>query len=138
MKSEELRERTMAFAVEVFKFGKPLFNASETRGIAEQLLNSATSLAANYRASQHARSSKEWRSKLGVVLEETDEAYFWLLFIRRALPHLSSDRALATLTDEAQQLTKIFGASLRTSKMNALITRSVVVSLVVGSLLLLS
>jgi four helix bundle protein len=129
MNSEQMRERTMVFAVDVFKLVRPMFNLAETRAVAGQLLDSATSTAANYRASQHARSSREWRSKLGLVLEESDESVFWLLFIQKAMPDFKSDRALAELADEANQLTKIFGASLRTSKRNALIQKTVVLSL---------
>jgi len=116
MTSEELRERTLAFALAVFEFLRPLFRSSETRNIAQQLLDAATSVAANYRAAGHARSSKEWRAKLGVVVEESDESAFWLLFIQRAgLSEVAHD-ALGSLLDEAQQLTRIFGAALATSR----------------------
>ena len=108
----------MAFGVAVFSFVRPLFRDAETRGIASQLLSAATSVGANYRAATHARSSKEWRAKLGVVVEESDESIYWLLFIKKALPEHAADPRLAELTDEAEQLTKIFGASLRTSRLN--------------------
>jgi four helix bundle protein len=119
MTSEQLRDRTMTFAVEVFTFAKPMFASAETRGVAGQLLDAATSTAANYRAASHARSPKEWRAKLGVVVEESDESVFWLIFIKLAIfPH-QSDAGLMKLTDEAQQLTRIFGAALSTSRKRA-------------------
>jgi len=92
MTPEELRERSMTFAVEVFKYARPLFASAETRGVGGQLVDSATSIAANYRAAVHARSPKEWRAKLGLVLEESDETVFWLQFIGRALPHMRCRR----------------------------------------------
>jgi len=119
MTSDELRDRTMAFSVDVFKFVRPMFGSADTRSVASQLLDSATSVAANYRACTHARSPKEWRAKLGVVVEESDESTFWLQFIKLALPHAERDAALRALSDESQQLTRIFGASLRTSRQKA-------------------
>ena len=43
-----------------------------------QLLRSATSVAANYRAACRARSSAEFHAKLSIVVEEADETVFWL------------------------------------------------------------
>ena len=122
MNSDELRERTMAFAVEVFRFLEPLFDQPKTRNVASQLLRAATSVASNYRAATHARSPKEWRAKLGVVVEESDESVFWLAFIQRAVSpksQVTNSRVADELTDEAQQLTRIFGAALGTSRRNA-------------------
>ena len=106
----------MTFAVAVFKFVGPLFQSAETRKVAGQLHDCASSVAANYRASGHARSSKEWRAKLGVVVEESDESLFWLLFIKLTGLRDDDKATLSKLTDEADQLTRIFSASLRTSR----------------------
>ena len=106
----------MAFAVEVFKFVRPMFQAVDMQRVAGQLHDAASSVAANYRASSHARSSKEWRAKLGVVVEESDESLFWLLFIKRTGLRDDDKSTLTRLTDEADQLTRIFSAALRTSR----------------------
>ena len=50
--------------------------------ITNQILRSATSMAANYRAVGRARSKAEFVAKLGVVLEEADETVFWLEMLR--------------------------------------------------------
>lgn len=42
------------------------------------MLRSATSTAANYRATCRARSLKEFYSKISIVVEEADESCFWL------------------------------------------------------------
>lgn len=84
MTQQELQERTLVFALAVFKFIRPLFRDAETRHIAQQLLRCSASVGANYRAACLARSSREWRAKLGVVPEEADEAFYWLEFLRRA------------------------------------------------------
>jgi len=46
--------------------------------IKRQLIRSATSTAANYRATQRAKSRADFLSKLGTVEEEADESLFWL------------------------------------------------------------
>ncbi len=44
----------------------------------KQLLRSATSVAANYRAACRARSQAEFFSKISIVVEEADETLFWV------------------------------------------------------------
>ncbi|HRW21067.1 MAG TPA: four helix bundle protein, partial [Bacteroidales bacterium] len=46
--------------------------------IGNQLLRSATSVAANYRATCRSRSKAEFFSKISIVVEEADESLFWL------------------------------------------------------------
>jgi len=55
----------------------------ETNVIGQQILRSATSVAANYRAAGRARSKAEFVSKIGVVIEEADETVFWLEILNR-------------------------------------------------------
>jgi len=82
--------------------------------ITRQLLRSATSVGANYRAVCRARSSADFVSKLGIVLEEADETLFWLeLLAESGAAH--SDQT-APLLKEANELVAIFVASLRTAK----------------------
>jgi four helix bundle protein len=50
----------------------------EARIIGKQILRSGTSIGANYRAACRSRSKAEFISKLGIVLEESDESVFWL------------------------------------------------------------
>jgi four helix bundle protein len=116
MDAEELRERTMALSVAVYRFIGPLVRRPETRHVAAQLLRCCTSTAANYRAACLSRSDREWPAKLGIVREESDESVFWLLFVQRT--GMAGDRRaeLDALVDEASQLARIFMASYRTSK----------------------
>ncbi len=61
-----------------------------------------------------ARSTADFTSKLGLVLEEADETLFWLELLVDA-GVLRRDQINASL-DEANQLVSIFVASLRTAK----------------------
>jgi four helix bundle protein len=77
-KHQELRRRTKDFALRVMRMCRTIPSTRETNIINNQILRSATGVAANYRAVGLARSKAEFISKLGIVLEEADETVFWL------------------------------------------------------------
>ena len=60
------------------------------------------------------RSRAEFIAKLGIVVEEADEAVSWLEFMRDG--QIASD---AELLSEAKQLCAIFTQSLKTARQNA-------------------
>ncbi len=87
--------------------------------VAYQLIKSATSVGANYRASQRARSDKEFIAKINIVLEEVDETLFWLeLIIEKKW---LKTKKLYLLLNEADELTAIFVSILKT--MNSKVKR---------------
>lgn len=109
----------MKFAIEIVRFCRSLPRDWEARELAKQLLRWGTAVAANYRASGRARSDKEFCSKIGVVLEEADEAQLWLELIPEAYPVV--DAAVhGPLHAEATELTAIFTASYKTARTNLL------------------
>jgi len=77
-KHKDLQDRTKAFALRVIKMSDALPRTRAANVITNQILRSATSMAANYRAVGRARSKAEFVSKLGIVVEEADETVFWL------------------------------------------------------------
>ena len=113
-KPEEMRDRTKRFAIGVVRLFRTLPKTEEARVVGKQLLRSATSVGANYRAVCLARSHAEFVSKMNVVLEEADECLFWLELMEEADILKRGDPS--GLRKEAQQLSWIFGASLRTAK----------------------
>lgn len=115
-KAEELQKRTTNYASRILKLFRSLPNCPEAHIIGQQLLRSATSVAANYRAACRARSRLEFLAKLGIVEEEADESVFWLEFLTDA--SLVRRERLKDLVSEARQLTAIFVASRRTVKRN--------------------
>ena len=76
--SEVLKDRTKRFALRVIRLCRSLPCTQEGTVITRQLLRSSTSVGANYRAARRARSTADFLSELGVVLEETDVTLFWL------------------------------------------------------------
>ncbi|NEM99383.1 four helix bundle protein [Pontibacter burrus] len=76
--SEQFKLRTKAFSVRIIKLFQALPKDAEAYILGKQLLRSATSVGANYRAACRARSKAEFVAKVGVSLEEADESQFWL------------------------------------------------------------
>jgi four helix bundle protein len=86
------------------------------RAIGNQLVRSATSVGANYRAACRSRSRAEFAAKLGVVAEEADESVYWLELVREG--KLLPDSKVTALLEEANELTAIFTSARRTSARN--------------------
>ena len=121
MNSQQLRERIVAWVVDVGGLASPLFRSNETSHRASQLKRAADAVAANYRAAQIARSHKEFIAKLSIALEEADEAVGWLeLSHREGL--LRGEAVLAAL-DEGRQLTRILAKSRETAQANEGVSR---------------
>jgi four helix bundle protein len=96
----------MTFAMAIVRFCGVIRISAEGRHISGQLLRSGTSVAANYRASRRARSRREFVAKLGIVIEECDEALFWLELLNNL--DLGERAAREQLMREANELTAIF------------------------------
>src|SRR5947207_208438 len=77
-KHQELRKRTKDFALRIIRMSQVIPTNREANVISRQILRSATSMAANYRAVGLARSKAEFIAKPGVVVEEADETVSWL------------------------------------------------------------
>ena len=90
----------------------PRGRAADVIGI--QLLRSATSVGANYRAACRARSRKEFIAKMGIVEEEADESDFWLgLLLERGLVDA---RLASSLRQRAGQILAMTVSSIRTAR----------------------
>ncbi len=76
--NQAFRERTKAAALRVIRLFQQLPRMGEAQVLGKQLLRSATSVAANYRAACRGRSGAEWFAKMCVCLEEADETQLWL------------------------------------------------------------
>lgn len=100
-----MEARTKRFVLDVIRFCRTLPATEEHRIIKRQLLRSATSVGANYRASQRGRSRAELIAKLGIVIEEADESGYWLELLLD-LGDINERHAHA-LRQEADELTAI-------------------------------
>jgi four helix bundle protein len=98
----DLRERTMQFAVATFRFCRTLPKSDEASDIVRQLRRAASSVAANCRATRRAQSDRAFVSKAAIVIEEADEAGFWLEFLVRV--ELIKKQVAGDLSTEANEL----------------------------------
>ena len=114
MTSKELKDRTRRFAVDVIQLSRELPLTLDGRTVGQQLIRCGTSVAANYRASCRARSRAEFIAKLGTVEEEADETLFWLELVVDS--KLATATRVEKLLKEADELTAIFVASVKTAK----------------------
>ena len=117
MTKEEMKKRTKQFALRVIHLASALPENAVGRVIANQLIRSATSVGANYRAALRARSTRDFSNKIGVVLEESDESAYWMELIieSKVIP----ENRVIGLLREANELTAIFAATHKTTKANA-------------------
>jgi four helix bundle protein len=116
MNSDELKRRTKQFALRVMKLADALPRGTAGRAIGGQLIRSGTSVGANYRAACRGRSKAESAAKMGIVAEEADESCFWFELIIEG--GLLEERLVKPLLDEANELTAIFTAAAKTSRLS--------------------
>ena len=117
VKHQNLKDRTQQFALDVIRFVESLPASETCRVLGRQLLRSATSVGANYRAVCRARSKNDFIAKMGIVLEEADESAYWielLIASNKARPNQSAE-----LLREANELVAIATASIKTARCNA-------------------
>jgi four helix bundle protein len=114
MTKEELKERTMEFAVRILKMADAMPKIVSGRTIANQIARSGCSVAANYRAALRGKSRADFINKITIVLEEADETGFWIELTERA--GLLPPKRLTKLHAEAEELTKIFNATRTTAR----------------------
>lgn len=106
----ELKQRTFEFAVAVGKLVQELPFSIINKAFTGQLIRSASSVGANYRAARRAKSEADFINKLKIVEEEIDESVYFLELIRVFNP--SVDNKANHLIDEGTQLLKIIVSSI--------------------------
>ena len=107
---EEMKVRTMRFAVNVIKLCNTLKKGKASDVVSYQIVKAASSTAANYRAACRARSKSEFFSKICIVVEESDETEYWLELIKESVLS-NNDELLNQLIKEANEITKIMSAA---------------------------
>ena len=92
---EQFRERTKQFALEVLRAAGDVPGSLAGNVLVKQLIRSATSVGANYRAACHARSKPDFIAKLSIAQEECDESVYWIELLG-ALELFGRRRCIAT------------------------------------------
>ena len=114
MKQTDLKERTKNLALATIRFAAGLPLSTEYQVIQRQLIRSASSVGANYRAACRSRSRRDFIARLGIVAEESDEVQYWLELLEGLRG--STHPKVTALQKEANELVAIMVASINTAR----------------------
>ena len=76
--SRNLEKRTQKFAVKIICLSTTLPNTPEGNVIRNQITKSGTSIGANYREANRARSKADFKNKIKICESEASETQYWL------------------------------------------------------------
>ena len=82
--SKKLEERTRKFAVSIIRLSTSLPNTTESMVVRNQIAKSGTSIGANYREANRARSRADFNNKIKICESEASETQYWLEVIVEA------------------------------------------------------
>lgn len=112
---DNMKKRTKQFALDCWFLCNKIPNERGYNAYVRQLIRCSSSVGANYRASQRAKSTADFINKLKIVEEETDESmYFIELFLEISDNNLKPE--LNKLHKEANEILSIVVASINTAK----------------------
>jgi four helix bundle protein len=106
-----LEKRTLLFSVSILKMCALLPYKQEVKVVIHQLSKSATSVGANYREANVARSSADFYNKLKICQSEMNETIYWLEIIGE-MNWLSEKESIEKLKTEANELLAIFTSTI--------------------------
>ena len=105
---ENLKIRLRQFVLDLIRLCKSLPREDDAIILKKQLLRSGSSVYANYRAANRARSKAEFFSKLSIVVEEADETLFWIeMFIDGGF---IVEEKLFELRNESEEILKLMSS----------------------------
>ena len=113
LKAQEILNRIKKIIKEIFNVTNTFSKSKGAYKISGQIMDSTTSIGANFVEAQSARSKKEFISTIGIVLKETKETLFWLEIIEEL--ELTSKEKLVNIYKECSELSKIFTSIIITS-----------------------
>lgn len=114
MDAEEMKRRTKQFAIDTGKLLLCLERNDINRNYGNQVIRSASSVGANYRAARRAKSKADFVNKLKIVEEELDESLFFLELLFEF--NSKEKETIITLYKEGEELLKIIVATINTSR----------------------
>ena len=106
-----LAERTVDYGLAVMEYCESLPRTAAGRHVGDQLLRSATSVAANYAEASEAESTADFVHKMKVAMKELKESRVWLIFASRLAPC----EAVESLRAESRELRLMVGKSINTA-----------------------
>ena len=120
MDERQFKQRTKDVALRVIKLAEALPGGRAADVLARQLLRSATSIGANYRAACRSRSAADMISRLSIVEEEADEVIYWIELLTEA--GLVRAKKVEPLQREVHEIVSMTVASIKTLRSRAIQT----------------
>ncbi len=118
MNEQEFKNRTKKLGLRIIKLVEALPRGQTSEVIGRQLIRSATSVGANYRAACRGRSRAEILSKLAIVEEEADETLYWMEILVDS--GIVPEHKLVALMAEADAIVAMTVASIKTLRSRGL------------------
>lgn len=113
----ELDERLLEFSVRIVRVTESMTRSRAGNHVADQLLRSGTSPYGNHGEAEGAESRADFVHKLRVCYKELRETRRWLKLVHR-VPMVTNPTLLEPLLSEADELVRIFSASIKTAEAN--------------------
>ena len=104
--SKQLEDRTKKFAISIIRISASLPDLTECRVIRNQITKSGTSIGANYREANRARSKPDFINKIKICESEASETIFWLEIIED-LNWINTQKT-ESIISEANEILAIF------------------------------
>lgn len=114
--TEAIKKRTKQIGIDIIKLVDLLPSKTASWILAKQIIRSATSIGANYRAACRAKSSPDFINKLKIVEEEADETIYWLEILEDT--DLISQTHTKSIKAEINEIVSIIVASIKTARNN--------------------
>ncbi len=113
-----MKSRTKKFTINCSLLCSKLPHTREFNAYVNQLIRCSSSVGANYRASQRAKSTADFINKLKIVEEEADESLFFLEIISEINTDKDLKIEIEYLLKEGNEILAIVVASIKTSRNN--------------------
>jgi four helix bundle protein len=112
----EMKQRRKKFAIDVWRLCSHFPHSREYNRFVNQLIRCSSSVAANYRAVERAKSKADFINKLKIVEEEADESQFFLELLKEINSNQELTAEINRVIKEADEIVAIIVASLKTSR----------------------
>jgi four helix bundle protein len=107
--AQKLENRTREFAVTIIRLSSGLPRTPEGHVVKNQMTKAGTSIGANYREANRARSKPDFRNKIKICESEASETQYWLELISDLdwLPRENVDHAFKECSELLALFTSI-------------------------------
>lgn len=121
MGGEDIKSRAKNFAIKIGYLVKELPYDVVNKPYINQIIRSAASVSANYRAAARAKSDADFINKLKICEEEADETQHWLELLLEF--NKAFESKIMLLHKECNELVAIFVTSIKTVKLRVAVEK---------------